>query len=303
MNNTDQHNGSADHHSDNEDNSTPGTIVIINCVLNAPLMLISILGNVLVLAAIIRTPSIRSASMIMLCSLAVSDLLVGLIGQPIYIALQLNMKDRLVYHLWRVIGPTLCEVSLLTITAITVDRFLALHYHMRYATLVTKSRVKFTLVIVWLISFLGSGFHFWNMNVHGFLVGVVTIICLIISTFSYIRIYLIVRRHQLQINAQQQAVQSSNAENNLHMVRLIRSAINTFLLYIVLISCYFPLYIILTLHGISDKDWRPEWDFASTLLFSNSFINPFLYCWRLRELRTAVVKTARQMLCKQTEEN
>ena len=42
---------SADHHSDNEENSTPGTIVIINCVLNAPLMLISILGNALVLAA------------------------------------------------------------------------------------------------------------------------------------------------------------------------------------------------------------------------------------------------------------
>ena len=39
-------------------------------------------------------------------------------------------------------GPTLCVVSLMTITAITVDRFLALHYHMRYATLVTESRVK-----------------------------------------------------------------------------------------------------------------------------------------------------------------
>ena len=38
----------------------------------------SILGNALVLAAIIRTPSIRSTHMIMLCSLAVSDFLVGL---------------------------------------------------------------------------------------------------------------------------------------------------------------------------------------------------------------------------------
>ena len=90
MNNTNKHsNGSVDHHSDNESNSTPGTIVIINCVLNAPLMLLSILGNALVLAAIIRTPSIRSTSMIMLCSLAVSDLLVGFLAQPINIAMQL----------------------------------------------------------------------------------------------------------------------------------------------------------------------------------------------------------------------
>ena len=92
MNNINKHNnGSADHHSDNENNSNPETIIIINCVLNAPLILISILSNALVLAAIIKTPSIRSTPhMIMLCSLAVSDLLVGLIAQPIFVAHQLT---------------------------------------------------------------------------------------------------------------------------------------------------------------------------------------------------------------------
>ena len=301
MNSTDKdYNGSVKHHSGNDDNSIPETVVIINCVLNTPLVLISILDNALVLAAIIRTPSIRSTSMIMLCSLAVSDLLVGFLAQPIYIAKELT-RDLSVHNAWMMIGPSLCAVSFLTITAITVDRFLALHYHMRYATLVTKSRVKYTLVIIWLISFLGSGYQFWSLRVQRFLVGVAIVICLVISTFSYIRIYLIVRRHQLQIHAQQQAVQSSNAENNLNMVRLKRSAMNTFIFYIVLIICYLPLYVILTLHGISGKDWQPEWKFADTVVFMNSSINPFLYCWRLRELRKAVVKTAKQMLCKQTE--
>ena len=92
MNKTDKQNGSADHHSGNEDNSTPGTIVIVNCVLNAPLMLISILGNALVLAAITRTPSIRSTSMTVLCSLAVTDLIVGIIVQPIYVAREITKK-------------------------------------------------------------------------------------------------------------------------------------------------------------------------------------------------------------------
>ena len=142
MKNIDKYNnGSADHHSDNEDNSTSETISIINCVLNAPLMLISILGNALVLAAIIRTPSIRSTPhMIMLCSLALSDLLVGLIAQPLFIALQLT-GDRYLHKIPQVIGYSLCGISLLTITVIAVDRFLALHYHMRYTTLVSESRV------------------------------------------------------------------------------------------------------------------------------------------------------------------
>ena len=87
------------------------------------------------------------------------------------------------------------------------------------------------------------------------------------------------------------------------MVRLKRSAINTFVFYIALMTCYFQMYVILTLHAISGNDWQKEWNFATTLVFSNSSINPFLYCWRLRELQTAVVKTARQMLYKQTEED
>jgi len=191
----------------------------------------------------------------------------------------------------------------LTITAITVDRFLALHYHMRYATLVTESRVKFTLVIMWLISFLVSGFQLWDERVYNILIGVLIVICLIISTLSYIRIYRIVRRHQLQINAQQQAVQSFDAENNLNITRLKRSALNTFVCYIVLIVCYFPMYVFSIRYGTSNKVTQTEWTFAYSLVFSDSSINPFLYCWRLRELRTAVLKTAKQMLCQQTEEN
>ena len=305
MNITDKHNnGSADHRSEIKDNFTPETIIIINCVLNAPLMLISILGNALVLAAIVRTPSLRSTHMIMLCSLAVSDFLVGVIAQPLYIAEQLT-KDHLAHHISVIMGYSLCGVSFLTITAITVDRFLALHYHMRYATLVTQSRVKYTLMIIWLISFLGSEFNFWNTHVHSLMMGIMAIICLLIATFSYIRIYRIVRRHQLQLHVQlqQRALQSSNTGNNFNITRLKKSALNTFIFYIALIVCYLPLYILLTVYGLFKKKWETEWQFAYTAAFMNSFLNPILYCWRLRELRAAVVKTARQMLCKETDEN
>ena len=307
MNDTDNdNNGSTDHHSDNKDNSTPETIIIINCVLNAPLMLISILGNALVLAAIIRTPSIRSTPhMIMLCSLAVSDFLVGLIAQPVYITQQLTEVHSItMLQAVKQTGFSLCGVSLLTMTVLTVDRFLALHYHMRYASLVTESRVKYSLVMIWLTASSVAGLYFLNERVHSFLSAAVTIFCLFTCTFSYLRIFCVVRRHQIQIHAHQQAVQSFNAENNLNMTRLKRSALNTFVFYITLTVCYFPMYVLLTLDGLPPhKDRKTQWAFASTLVFFNSCINPFLYCWRLRKLRNAVVKTARQMLCKQTEEN
>ena len=297
-------NGSTDRYSKHDPNmATLETVIVINCVLNAPLMLISIFGNALVLAAIIKTPSIRSTSMHMLCSLAVSDLLVGLISQPLYIASALSKESSLAKAMIT-IGFYFCLVSLATVTAISVDRYMALIYHMRYATLVTHSRVRYTLGIIWTISLLVNSIYFLSINgLYAILLGVISDILLLISAFSYIRIYLIVRRHQSQMLAQQQAVQTISAEYGARMMRLKQSALNTFVFYIVLITCYFPMYIILTLYGISYRKLQVVRNFVITLVFMNSAINPFLYCWRIRELRVAVVKTARQMFCKQTDEN
>ena len=187
--------------------------------------------------------------MTMLCSLAVADFLVGLIVQPIYITYQLT-RDHLMLSAGKQTGFSLCGVSLLTMTVLTVDRFLALHYHMRYATLVTESRVKYILIITWSISFFAAGLYFLNNRVHSFVSGIVTIACLLTCTFCYLRIYRIVRRHQIQIHRHQQAVASNN--------RLKRSALNTFVLYIVLIICYFPWNVLLTLDGLSHKDRKTE---------------------------------------------
>lgn len=192
-------NGSAvEPHSENELILTRSQtlIITINCILNAPLILVSIVSNALVLAAIIKTPSIHSKQMTMLCSLAVSDILVGLLAQPIYFAL-LHTKDYDLYHVSTTLGYSLCGVSFLTITVITVDRFLALHFHMSYASLVTENRVKYTLIIIWLFSLLVTGFHFLSFRLQNSLVSIVTIICLIMCTVCYIRIYRIVRRHSL----------------------------------------------------------------------------------------------------------
>ena len=274
-----------------QNNSRPETIVIINCVLNAPLMLISIIGNTLVLAAILRTPSLRSPSVVFLCSLAVSDLLVGLVIQPVYIANQLT-NDSL-HQVMTTMAFSACGVSICTMTAISVDRFLALHYHMRYPDLMTTHRAMYTSATLWLIASFLSLLSFWNMNAHYFAAAISIAICLLFSTVCYIRIYRIVRQHQLQIHVQQQAVDSLNIQ------RSKRSAINTFIYYIAMILCYTPLFISMIMLGI--KGVTKAWNLADTVAFLNSAINPVLYCWRLRELRTAVVKAAREMLCKQTD--
>ena len=281
-------------------------IIIVNVVLNAALMLIAITGNSLVIAAILRTPTLRSPSTTLLCSLAVSDLLVGLVVQPVYIAKELTYYPLLTY-VWSFMTYGTCGVSLCTMTTISLDRFAALHYHMRYVTMVTTTRVVYALVIAWLIIFLSFGIVFWSVPLYFLLVSVFIVICLLISSFCYIRIFQIVKRHQSQIQAQQQAVQNSDASDNLNIMRLMKSSMNTFVFYIVLILCYFPLFVLMTLYGNFRKErllkqWTPIMSFFGTAVFVNSSVNPLLYCWRLSELRTAIIKTTRKMLCRQTDQ-
>lgn len=278
-------------------NSLPRNTVVVSSVLNAPLIVIAIIGNALVLAAILRTPSLRSPSITLLCSLALSDLLVGLVVQPVYLAYLQTENDSL-YKSLTVMAFSACGVSLYTITAISVDRFLALHYHMRYPNLMTTHRAMKISAILWSICFLLSLFSLWNMSFYFTSVAVNIVICILISTVCYIRIFRIVRQHQLQIHAQKQAVESLNAENIQNMQRKKLYAINTFVHYIVMVMCYVPAFIGISISVISPNRWTKSWMTAETVAFMNSSINPILYCWRHRELRAAVVKTARQILCK-----
>ena len=275
--------------------------VVVNCALNAPFMLVSTLGNTLVLAAIVRTPSIRSPSMIMLASLATTDFLVGLIAQPLFIADELIMKNHVLNALSSMIGFALCGISLATITAISIDRFIALQYHLRYATLVTNSRVVCSIVAASLIILICSGLRLWdNVGFH-LLFAILTGVCLVISTLCYIKIYQIVQRHRVQIRSQEQATKSHVIQNRTEKMRLKQSALNTFVFYISMIACYSPSYILLFLFGISYSTWKTEWTISTTVVFMNSSLNPVLFCWRIRQLRVAAVKTARDMLCTTTD--
>ena len=259
--------------------------VVINCALNAPLMLVCTTGNTLLLAAIIRTPSLRKPSMIFLCCLAVTDLLVGLIVQPIYIAYELQagaLLTRAVNALFSLAG----SVSLFTITAISVDRCLALYYHLRYPNLMNEKRALVTVVTLWSLGIALSSFTLLNRSFLVLAIGIA--VCILISSFSYFRIYRIVRQHHLQIHSQQLAVQIQH----LNLVRSMKSALNTFIYYICMILCYSPMFTFMLIVAVQPNlSGLTVWKVGNTFVFMNSSINPILFCWRLRELRVAVLKT------------
>ena len=276
------------------------TMRIANCILNVPLMLLSIVGNALVLVAILKTPSLRSPSVIFLCNLAVSDLLVGLVVQPVYIVEQMVKTVPKLQEAVGGMGFSGCGVSLWTMTAITVDRFLALHYHLRYPNLMTTSRAIYTIVTIWCIITLFSFSVLWSPRIHYFLGAFCITICLLVCLVCFIKIYQIVRRHQVQIHVQQQAVENSTDTNKQQIRQSTKSAKNIFIYFLVMILCYTPLFFvyIILINNLNSIVLRT---FPVTVAFMNSSINPFLYCWRTPELRRAVFKTARLLFCREMD--
>ena len=290
-----------------EESSPFETSVIINSVLNALLIPICIAGNVLVLAAVWRNPFLRTPSIILLCSLAVSDLLVGFLALPLDFAVALTPLSQVSFdsHLSQarlVFTIQLSCFSLDTMTAISVDRYLALHYHMRYPNMMTSRRATCVAATFWCKNVILSLISIWKTNAILLVALVFAALCLFISSVTYSAIYRIVRHHQHQMHAQQQAVQSMNLEQNLKIQAKKRAA-NTFIYYICMLLCYFPESVSILIWMTYKEHWNIRWRFADTILFMNSAINPFLYCWRNREVREAVLKIVGKRLCKTDEEN
>ena len=272
--------------------------LIITCAINVPSMLVAIVGNSLVLAAILSAPSLRSPAILLLCNLALSDLLVGLVIQPLFIAHSFNLTTRLLTSIWLIMSYSACGISLCTMTAIAVDRFLALHYHLRYSTMVTSFRIKTILTALWLKSVIFSGIYFWSVRIFFLYITIFVCLCLIISVFCYVRIFKVVRHQQKKIQCQHQAVNLPQGSTISNLLQLKKSAINSFLFFIVMVLFYTPVSTYLSLIYATKDGSHRGWNVAITLVFINSSVNPFLYCWRMGDLRAAVMKTARKLFCR-----
>ena len=90
-------------------------------------------------------------------SLAVSDLAVGLLVQPFYVGLLIKWLQRddstdATCTTFFVIINFLSAASFYGVVALSVDRFLALHLHLRYQELVTRKRVVAVVITIWVFS-------------------------------------------------------------------------------------------------------------------------------------------------------
>lgn len=277
--------------------------------------------NILTIHAMRKTSSLPKSLKTLLLSLAVSDLGVGLLAQPSYIAVMVK-HTYFTNTMINVITPLFASASFFSVVAISVDRFLAVHLHLRYQELVTHKRIVALVISIWLLSvFLSLAELFLSQDIVYVVTLIAASVALVGVTAVYVRIYLVVRLHKNQMQALVLQVQHSTQitsrrsgeENGIdrgadiqpiqtgemaNFATLVKSAFGTFYIYLLFLVCYLPNIISMAaikIHGpnISLKSF---FLFSMTLVFLNSVLNPIIYCWKMRHVRYTYMTILRSMI-------
>ena len=269
---------------------------------NIVLAMTAITGNTLILICLHKHISLHLPSKLLLRNLVTTDLLVGVVSQPSLVAfwmslrlLELRQVCRYILAVNRTTGNILCGVSLATTAAISVDRHLALSLGLRYTGFVTTKRVYVAVIVIWATALAGALAILWNDTAR--LISMITVSsgCLLMIIYCYSRIFIRLRILQNQVHA-------IPATSPVFVKRYQKTVTSAMLVQVALIFCYLP-YIAVT--PLRYRELRrgeiSSFFFASTitltLVYFNSSLNPFLYCWTIKEVRDAVKDTLRQLFC------
>ena len=273
-------------------------------VVNILLSITAFLGNFLILVALHKESSLHPPSKFLYRCLATTDLLVGLLSQPlsaIYYMTLVCEDWSLCRYAWDtgyVTGYILCGASLLTIMAISVDRLLALLLGLRYKQIVTLRRTYIIVATFWVIPGVAAFCYFLDPQISFWCSVIVLPPCLLISVASYVKIFRVLRRHHAQVGDHLQ--QKTRQPNILNLVRFKKGVYSALWVQLALVVCFLP-YSVIQINIVYSKTHSSHsyvtFGIVSSLVFFNSSLNPFLYCWKIREVREAVKQTIRQAFC------
>ena len=273
-------------------------------VASVVLALTAVLGNTLILIALHKETSLHPPSKILLRSLTSSYLCLGvltLVLQTSWISIALKQWKtcQYLYAVHHIASTTLFGVSLFTTTAISVDRLLALLLGLRYRQVVIVKRVYATVVVILVVPTFGTVIEVYIADEHRIVTTSTTMLCLILSIYCYLRIYLKLRHRQIE-------VRQANQTTPISLARYRNSVCNALWMQLVLVFCVIPFCVVTpftypTVGRRQSSALHIALMSAATLAFFNASVNPFLYCWKIKQVRRAVKNTLKQISCTPNE--
>ena len=273
------------------------TAVVI-ALLSAP----AVVGNALILATIWRRTFLRTSFHSILSGLAVTDFLTGLISQPLYASFHLvNRKNATVIKdnpevgnaigiIARVSANLFVNITIATMTVMSVERWLHMSRRSSRRSSTTSHRRYCAGSVILLFPISSSVVYIFTLVEPAF-VGTVlkmTIVnfsfCYVIMSYAYFKVYQIIRRHQLQTQANRKS--QNFGQPAIDLAKYKKSVASMLYIFLLFSMCFLPFAVssavaLITTAEVTEK----ALNVSLVLVFLSSSLNPGLYIWRMRDIR------------------
>lgn len=243
-----------------------------------------VFGNVLVFIVVARNRQLHTVTNMFITSLALADLLVCLVAQPMYAVFLYGLPPNPAYGITR---KTFSFVSVLAsisnLAAVTIDRYIAIVSPMQYQLKANFKSAFILLSFIWVVS-LGLGIPSGiKQSVQHITVYYIVALVMIIVPI-YVRIYFIARRQARVIARQVEHIEKdlkSRGERENIAAKTIGNVLSVFII------CWLPVIVLPMIfrYSVNSRTVRRLLKWAQTLALCSSAVNPVIY-----SLKTQIFK-------------
>ena len=262
--------------------------------------LAAVIGNAVVLWLFYKNQSLRTISNRFLASLCVADFLVGLVIEPVWIAIRFFTQPKRAGILKQVINVLWIHSTAATVfnlCCVSVDRFIAIRFPFRYQDIITKKRCYAVIIMVWLISLFLPFSRILvdnrtNIEQLWFSLTFITFVLPItVVAVCYFYIFKAARKQANRIKGEN--LQHSNEMNApVRAIQDYKAIKTTGIVLGVFIVSWMPSLVVSVVDYVTASDKCVDhrlayvvWPWIEAVAFTSSAINPWIYCFRNGEFR------------------
>uniref|UniRef100_A0A3Q3WX38 G-protein coupled receptors family 1 profile domain-containing protein n=1 Tax=Mola mola TaxID=94237 RepID=A0A3Q3WX38_MOLML len=279
--------------------NTPSTVCVFLYIFLVLLSIATICGNLLVVISITYFRQLHTPTNYLILSLAVADLLVGIIVFPFSMAFSLSsclFHEGIFCKVRGGLDISLSTCSILNLCCISIDRYYAVCRPLTYRAKINHCVVVIMILVSWLVSALiGSAVIIGGLNnekceerclidvvientvgpILSFYLPVIIMLCI------YLKIFLVAQRQASSIQRTKSGATVSKMERK--ATKTLAIVLGVFLLF------WTPFFLCITFVPFSKLSVPfPVIETLNWLALSNSMLNPFIYAFFYNWFRTAV---------------
>ena len=232
------------------------------------------------IATVYTNKSLQIIPNFWLASMAVADLMVTALGQPLLIAfwgLHVNREcNEPVSETFRVVGNMSCSASVLHLCFISIDRCLVIVRSVQSKAIRTLKRFKLALLIAWIVPVI---YGVLRMSVIKKATSYFTVVAAAICYLTIICCYTLII-----FKVWNRDVVHSHARQSASQLVERRVTVTVAIVVVVFTICWVPLMYLRSAYAQSNVGVAYNW--ARTLALSNSAMNPWIYCFRMEAFLT-----------------